>query len=468
MTQSNSSSTVVTVDSELFSDSRSRLSQCLGKLQLSSVHEPSFSRDKPSQFAKKLDDVKEFVHGVIESEGLHSSSKDGKPALYVCGVPGIGKTTGVLWCCKEVIKEFSELNRYNDDGMIPTLCHINAGHLQSAADPSTYLQLQIEKAIKGKSKNGVLEARLKSGEVMVVVVMDEIENLISSSKKQQPPATGPERALKQLIDWAIDEDVHLALIGISNSTGDSKFGRLQLMHKFDVVTFGAYSADDLSSILEARMGPHVMEKKAIEFIAKTVAGTGGDARKALEIASKSVQLCFDQLPENSSSSATEQLVKMKHALMTIRAPAKQYHETIKGLPEEGKAALCVLSVLCKTDVTHTTFGTLRNFVSQCVDAGAMGELSSTGDFKLILETLENSSLLQFGDTTGKKKRVAEDAPLSELMFMPICLGTQATDIEKAVQDELGKTAFYATVMAKTRDNLNLFRAKSSQKGLHVN
>lgn len=463
------SSTVVTIETRQEScpiNIKAHLRRCLDRMNFYTSGGNLFfvNEDVTSSFAEKLETVSSFVYNTIQSEGLHGIDHTKKAALYVCGVPGVGKTSGVLHTCKNILKTFME-RKTEDDVIHPVLCYINAGHLATAPNPYKYLEKKIHQALH--NSRGRLEKCLQKDDNMVIVVVDEIENLLSIHHSERPPATESERALKQLIEWATRDTYHLALIGISNSAGDSKFGRMQLMHEFDILTFSAYNAADLSCILQGHIGPNVMEPSAIEYVAKTVAGSGGDARKALEMASKAITNCLDELTENSLASTPHNLVKLKHVLALTTTQSKHYNEIIQGLPEDGKAVLCVLCVLSKTDFTRTTLRALRRFVAECMDEAANGfELSSFADFRLIMETLENSSLIRLGSNTGKNYKLPDNPTLTELLNTPICIGTQASDIEKAIQAELGKNRFYAGLMAQTEKNLNRFRDKSSGFNYH--
>lgn len=230
------------------------------------------------------------------------------------------------------------------------------------------------------------------------------------------------------------------------------------------MTFGAYTIDDLTCIVKGRIGPNIMEDKAIEFVAKSAASCGGDARKALELASRAVQHCLELLAKNNGGSETSAasltpLVTLKHVFAIQSEQNRTHHKTIEGLPADGKAALCVLSVLSQNDVTYTTLGKLRSFTLFCLEEFGLGNMISEQDFKLLLETLENSSLLRLGDPGTKKSSAAAAAnnpgvPILQLFHTPVCIGPQAADIVKAVQSVLGKIEFYQKLMATTQARLN--------------
>ena len=240
------------------------------------------------------------------------------------------------------------------------------------------------------------------------------------------------------------------------------------------MTFSAYNNHDLQSILEDRLGSNLMDPKAIEFIAKTVANTGGDARKALELASKAVMNCYEGLhaagikKSKSSRDDPKPLVTLKHVLAIHGTQSKKFQDIIERLPEDGKAILCILSVLSQNSVTQTTYGRLRQFVTQCLDDGGKEALEKD-EFQLLLETLRDSGLIRFGaaaaaNKNNKKKShnhksgsQAQPQPGTLDPFQtPVCIGQQALDIDKAIQTVLGKVEFYAKLMIATKGHLKNF------------
>lgn len=68
---------------------------------------PVFAGD--SSLSENLKRIQDTVHAVIRSTGRHGGQlQDGtvsdSKALYVCGVPGTGKTLSISWICKHVLK----------------------------------------------------------------------------------------------------------------------------------------------------------------------------------------------------------------------------------------------------------------------------------------------------------------------------------------------------------------------------
>jgi hypothetical protein len=89
------------------------------------------------------------------------------------------------------------------------------------------------------------------------------------------------------------------------------------------VTFASYSEREIQQILQARVGLSVVAPNVLDFIAKRVASSTGDARKALEMAANSVRHCLEQT--NETDSTIGHLVKMQHVVRANKdeAPKKK-------------------------------------------------------------------------------------------------------------------------------------------------
>jgi hypothetical protein len=117
-----------------------RLTMCLDALRISrrEVDALVFDADGTSHFSVNIKRVENFLTAVIVSEGKHghiSSSPNPPPgcippptALYVCGVPGIGKNLGIQWCCRKAVAKAAECSK--NHGLEARFIHINAAHLQ--------------------------------------------------------------------------------------------------------------------------------------------------------------------------------------------------------------------------------------------------------------------------------------------------------------------------------------------------
>lgn len=202
------------------------------------------------------------------------------------------------------------------------------------------------------------------------------------------------------------------------------------------------------------MGRSVVAPNVLDYIAKKVASSTGDARKALEMAANAVQHRLEQTKETES--AIGHLVKMPNVVLANKDETVNLKDRIAGQPIVGKVILCVLTSFAQAGVLESTVGELKLCVSDCMQlCGSEDEMLQMDDFLVLLETLVDSGLLraspdgQPGDEFCLSGRI-----LSDVHHQPIFLGTQLDEIERALESDL-KQAFYQTI----RDS-----AKNRRKG----
>jgi Cdc6-like AAA superfamily ATPase len=173
-----------------------------------------------SAFTNNLYKVDDFLRGAIESRGKHGATADAPAALYVCGVPGVGKTSGVLWCCERAEESF------RSDMSIVKFCNVNAAYLDGSKDPLQDVLSDLGKTLESKSTSRKqIENKMKRNEEhhnanIVILIVDEIDSLVGSKKSPN------EKLLTTMMGWAKNENFQIALIGISNCMNDEKTSRL--------------------------------------------------------------------------------------------------------------------------------------------------------------------------------------------------------------------------------------------------
>jgi hypothetical protein len=218
---------------EIEGTAEEKLTASLDALKMTNQAENNSFYRSGTHFASNLKTILKFLCASIESKGGHGG-KEGEPAaLYVCGAPGIGKTSGVKWCCTKAIEETTSNSDY--EGPTPTVVHINAGHMSSASKPEAILLEEVARALGMKKpekqkKNNIL-TNIKTNQ-MILVVVDEIDLLVSASSQMlEGRRPGTEGVIQTLLGYAQDETMPLALIGISNSSANDKYHRLNEIGK---------------------------------------------------------------------------------------------------------------------------------------------------------------------------------------------------------------------------------------------
>jgi cell division control protein 6 len=135
------------------------------------------------------------------------------------------------------------------------------------------------------------------------------------------------------LDWnGYDSDIYVHLFFIPSKPQE--------------IVFPSYDENGLIDILKKRVGKHVVDEKALELVARKIAATSGDARKAMEITAKATQLCKDSLSDDALSkevgTGEKPPVKINHMMRAIRESNVIKHaHTIQKLPQLAKVVLCI-------------------------------------------------------------------------------------------------------------------------------
>jgi hypothetical protein len=239
---------------------KERLTSCLDALRLSQeVDAPEFDADGTSHFSVNLKRVENFLTAVIDSAGEHGhlSSSPGvvsdclssPTALYVCGVPGIGKSLGIKWCCQNAVAKAAE--RSESHGLEASFIPINAAHLQSL--PRFYQEIASGLGLQSVKKDTIQKMLSHQGpkakRTLLIVAVDEIDLLLSDSPNDVGKVTGTEKVAQVMLSWAANPIIRFALIGISNSIGNAKYARLQQLGKVSFATGDKHMGSHLKSPL---------------------------------------------------------------------------------------------------------------------------------------------------------------------------------------------------------------------------
>ena len=179
-----------------------RLKACLAALHDTERTKRPTVGSPDSAFAKNLQRVLQYLETVVKPTTTLKKPR----ALYVSGVPGTGKTCGVMWCCK-LAASLRETPTFS-----PTVGIINAGHIASVKDPTECLVHDISAMLCLKNRQescikSTLTRRVSPARYLILV-MDEIDSLVVSSRHCA--------ALDMLMKWTSDPNMRFCMICISN------------------------------------------------------------------------------------------------------------------------------------------------------------------------------------------------------------------------------------------------------------
>lgn len=242
---------------------------------------------------KEKEHVRKFIQDAIResADGIHGGSR----CLYICGVPGTGKTATV----REIIRD---LSRQRAAGEVPPFeaLEINA---MSLSDPNL-VYCELYKAITGSEGYSplhaaqMLEKRFSDASVgagkgstgrvdrptarergkCVLLILDEMDVLVSRKQK----------ILYDVLEWPTRKNARMAVIGISNTLDlpERMLPRLGSRLGVNRVTYPPYTSDQLKVILQLKLEnitDVTYKSGALNLCATKVGAVSGDVRRALEI-----------------------------------------------------------------------------------------------------------------------------------------------------------------------------------------
>ncbi|KAM0790306.1 hypothetical protein ACM66B_005607 [Microbotryomycetes sp. NB124-2] len=212
--------------------------------------------------------------------------------LYIHGVPGTGKTATVY----SVVRELQNDQDIGDFQFV----EINGMKISEPQTAYSILWEAISGARGGAARVTPRQALTQlenhfqtpsPSRKTTVVLVDELDQMIT--KKQD--------VVYNFFNWPHIPHSRLIVLAVANTMDlpeRSLNGKIRSRLGTDRIVFQPYSWQQLQEIVCTRLGPELREQtfelKAIDLIAKRVAGSAGDARKALDVARRTLEK-VDQL-----------------------------------------------------------------------------------------------------------------------------------------------------------------------------
>ena len=243
-----------------------------------------------------------------------------------------------------------------------------------------------------------------------LMVLDEIDTL--DSRHQE--------ILYTIFNLPMYKSVKVIVIGIAN-TLDFTSSKLVRYHTLNItpvkeITFQPYDAAELTGILESRIRELVSEPlfqaNAVKFCAQKVASYSGDARKALEILRRSVELVEqealqslrslsllkDQNNQEVCGSAAVKLVGIPHVLKIVnQVYSDKFVEATENdynFPIQQKIVLCVILLMTRDGNRNPELGKCYDRLIQINKEKSLNlEISTANNFMDMCETLEGKSFI---------------------------------------------------------------------------
>ncbi|XP_053491491.1 cell division control protein 6 homolog [Ictalurus furcatus] len=364
---------------------------------------------------------RETERGVIVSF-LEKHAMSGKPSsLYISGAPGTGKTA----CLNCVLQEHKAFLKG-----VQTVV-INCMTLRSSHSIFPLLAEKLGTS-RGHS-DGKLEKLLTSSGPTVLLVLDEMDQL--DSKAQD--------VLYTIFEWPYLPKSRLCLIGVANALDltDRILPRLQAKPhcRPQLLHFPPYSRQELSAIVQDRLaqvsGEGVLDAAAVQFCARKVSAVSGDARKALDICRRAVEMVESNNRPKTSSESTNTTTNTNTKAARVSVPqvarvlsevygdrmASSVGEEGESFPLQQKLLVCCLLLLTRSGKSREIqLGKLCETYSKLCQ---QRQVSGVGQG----ECLSLCSLLESRGIFSLKK--AKEARLTK-----ISLKIEEKDVENALKD----------------------------------
>ncbi|OQO12010.1 hypothetical protein B0A48_02649 [Cryoendolithus antarcticus] len=216
--------------------------------------------------------------------------------IYISGTPGTGKTATV----REVV---ASLQAAVADEQLDDFYFVEINGMK-VTDPHQSYSLLWE-ALKGDRVSSAHALELLEQEfttpsprrVPCVVLMDELDQLVTRNQGVMYNFFNwPQLRHSRLIVLAVANTMDLPERTLSNKISS----RLGLTR----ITFPGYTHTQLMTIIQSRLegvGAVIVESDAIQFASRKVAAVSGDARRALDICRRAVEIAEQEATDSSAS-----------------------------------------------------------------------------------------------------------------------------------------------------------------------
>ncbi|PZC87354.1 hypothetical protein B5X24_HaOG201590 [Helicoverpa armigera] len=271
------------------------------------LHNRAHSIDNVDEFLKEnralpgRESQMEEILSFVRSKLLDSTSG----CMYISGVPGTGKTATVCSALKYLKEEVD----------LPDFQLVEVNGMRIAEPRQAYVQ--IYKQLTGKSvvweqACALLEKRFTNPgprRTPTVLLVDELDAL----------CTRRQDVLYSIMEWAAHNTALLTVLAVANTMDlpeRALAARVASRLGLTRLTFPPYTHTQLQNIVALRLAGANVTADAVQLIARKVAAVSGDARRALALCSRALELAG---PEGAGLKEVQQALGEAASSAAVRA-----------------------------------------------------------------------------------------------------------------------------------------------------
>lgn len=261
---------------------------------------------------------KEF-HQIYQSLEDSVESQIGT-CIYVSGTPGTGKTATI----REVVKQM--VQAYVDKGDESAFDYLEINGLKLISPQSSY-EVLWEK-ISGERVSASNAAilldeyfqRKDKSRKPLIVLMDEVDQIVTKTQT----------VMYNFFNWPTYLESKLVVIAVANTMDlperlltnkiSSRLGLRRLQFPgYDYVQLAEIIKHRLEDLEKLNSGKLIIKKDAIEFAARKVASVSGDARRALIICRRAIEIAEWEFFKTHKEDAEDEVytVQIKHIMKLV-------------------------------------------------------------------------------------------------------------------------------------------------------
>ncbi|KAM3864516.1 cell division control protein 6 homolog [Diretmus argenteus] len=336
-------------------------------------------------------------------------------SLYISGAPGTGKTASLNHVLHHMKEELES---------VQTVL-VNCMSLRSSHAIFPLLADRLGAA--GGHSHGQLQKLLTGPGPSVLLVLDEMDQLDSRDQD----------VLYTIFEWPYLPGSRLCLIGVANALDltDRILPRLQARPRCRplLLHFPPYSRQELAAIVQDRLtqasGDGILDASAVQFCARKVSAVSGDARKALDICRRAVEMVESEERKKSEAYTAETKASRVSVPQVARVLSEVYGDRMaspgggegESFPLQQKLLVCCLLLLIRNGKSkEVILGKLHEVYSRLCAQRQVGGVAQG-------ECLSLCGLLESRGIFALKK--AKEARLTKV-FLKI----EERDVENALKD----------------------------------